>query len=184
MVPLSTSSTTAAWIAAIAAPVAVVISVVALLYARREANATAASAKSAKDSADEARRGNELAERAEQRALAATEVNRYRWEIVYYEGEAYRLFNLGIDIAYDVTMTVNYPDECLLDIPTDATIAPHDWRKFRISPSLAPDLPDHVLVRWRGSIPSRYAFRYPRRARPPLKRIRARAAPNENEPRT
>jgi hypothetical protein len=149
MVPLDTSSTIAAWIASIAALIAVGISIVALVYARKEANATAASAKSAHDSADEARRANELAERAEQRALAATEANRYRWEIVHYENEAYRLFNFGTDIAHDVTMTVNYPDEWLLDLPTDTTIAPHDWHKFRISPSLQPDMPDYVLVRWR-----------------------------------
>jgi hypothetical protein len=62
MMPLDTSSTTAAWIASIAAGIAVFISIGALVYARREANATAASAKSARDSADEARRANELAE--------------------------------------------------------------------------------------------------------------------------
>ena len=122
--PMDTSSTIAAWIASLAALIAVPISIVALVYARKEANASAASAKSAHDSADEGRRANELAERAEQRALAATEANRYRWEIVHYENEAYRLFNLGTDIAHDVTTTVNYPDEWLLDLPTDTTIAP------------------------------------------------------------
>jgi hypothetical protein len=124
MMPMDTSSTIAAWIASFAALIAVPISIVALVYARKEANASAASAKSAHDSADEGRRANELAERAEQRALAATEANRYRWEIVHYENEAYSLFNLGTDIAHDVTMTVNYPDEWLLDLPTDTTIGP------------------------------------------------------------
>jgi hypothetical protein len=149
MMPLDTSSTTAAWIASIAALIAVIISIVALVYARKEANATAASAKSAEDSADEARRANELAERAEQRALAATEVNRYRWEVVHYENEAYRLFNFGTDVAHEVTMTINYPDEWLLDLPTNATIAPRDWHKFRVSPSLSPEMPDFVLIAWR-----------------------------------
>jgi hypothetical protein len=149
MMPLDRSSTTAAWIASIAPGIAVFISIAALVYARREANATAASAKSARDSADEARRANELAERAEQRALAASEAIRHRWEVVHYENEAYRLFNVGTDVAHDVTMTVNYPDECLLDLPTDATIAPHDWHKFRISPSLSPDMPDFLLISWR-----------------------------------
>lgn len=149
MMPLDTSSTIAAWIASGAALIAVFISIIALVYARKEANATAASAMSAHDSADEARRANELAERAEQRALTATEANRYRWEVVHYENEAYRLFNLGTDVAHDVRMTVNYPDEWLLDLPWDATIAPHDWHKFRISPSLSPEVPDFVLVSWR-----------------------------------
>jgi hypothetical protein len=59
------------------------------------------------------------------------------------------LFNLGTDVAHDVTMTVNYPDECLLDLPTDTTIAPHDWHKFRISQSLSPDMPHFVFISWR-----------------------------------
>ena len=131
----------------------------ALVYARKEANASAASAKSAQDSAGEARRANELAARAEERALAAAEDNRYRWEIVHYENEAYRLFNLGTDVAHDVTTTVNYPDEWLLDLPTNATIAPGDWHKFRISPSMSPEMPDFVLVSWRE---------HPERIRVPL----------------
>jgi hypothetical protein len=66
--------------------------------------------------------------------------------VIHDENEAYRLFNLGTDVAHDVTMTVNYPDEWLLDLPR------------RRSPRLAqvPHLavavtrvPDFVLVSWR-----------------------------------
>ena len=130
MIPLDTSSTTAAWIASVAAGIAVVISIAALFYARREANATAASAKSAKASADEARRGNELAERAEQRALAATETNRFGGKSSTTRTRR-TACSTSEQIAHDVTMTVNYPEECLLDLPADTTIAPHDWHKFR-----------------------------------------------------
>ena len=67
--------------------------------------------------------------------------------------------NLGTDLAHEVTMTVNYPDEWLLDLPTNATTAPGDWHKFRISPSMSPEMPDFVLVSWRE---------HPERIRVPL----------------
>lgn len=141
----------AAWTSAVIAVIAAGISIWQAAGARK---ARVETVKYAKDSAEAAKRSADAEERSvalQEAAARAAEPPKVAWRVEHVRNQAYRLQNIGTDLASGVTGEVRPDNGLAINLPAGVDLRPWQSHEFVLMNTAELTTPSEVWVTWNGA---------------------------------